>query len=70
MHRRVVLQPRFSFNVKGGRCEECAGEGYVTTRLQFMADVETPCLHIQGGPLQRRDARSALPRQDDCRVEL
>jgi excinuclease ABC subunit A len=34
---------RFSFNVKGGRCEECGGQGLVTTHLQFMADVESPC---------------------------
>ncbi|MCB0123229.1 MAG: excinuclease ABC subunit UvrA, partial [Caldilineaceae bacterium] len=39
---------RFSFNVKGGRCEECAGEGYITTKLQLMADVETPCLVCKG----------------------
>jgi excinuclease ABC subunit A len=39
---------RFSFNVKGGRCEECAGEGMTTTSLQFMPDVETPCL-VCGG---------------------
>ncbi len=34
---------RFSFNVKGGRCEECAGQGLITVHLQLMADVETPC---------------------------
>jgi excinuclease ABC subunit A len=39
---------RFSFNVKGGRCEECAGEGMITTSLQFMPDVETPCLACRG----------------------
>src|SRR5687768_6967300 len=31
---------RFSFNVKGGRCEECQGEGAITTQLYFMPDVE------------------------------
>ncbi|MFI5332289.1 MAG: excinuclease ABC subunit UvrA, partial [Desulfobaccales bacterium] len=30
---------RFSFNVKGGRCEECQGEGVITTQLYFMPDV-------------------------------
>lgn len=45
---RGYTPSRFSFNVKGGRCEECAGEGYVTTKLQFMADVETPCLVCKG----------------------
>jgi excinuclease ABC subunit A len=39
---------RFSFNVKEGRCEECGGEGFVRTRLQFMADVESPCLVCKG----------------------
>ena len=39
---------RFSFNMKGGRCEECGGEGLIRTRLQFMADVETPCLACRG----------------------
>jgi len=45
---RGFTASRFSFNVKGGRCEECAGEGYVTTKLQLMADVETPCLVCKG----------------------
>jgi len=34
---------RFSFNVKGGRCEECQGEGVITTQLFFMPDVEVTC---------------------------
>jgi excinuclease ABC subunit A len=34
---------RFSFNVKGGRCEECQGEGVTTTQLYFMPDVEVTC---------------------------
>jgi excinuclease ABC subunit A len=39
---------RFSFNVKGGRCEECAGEGVVTTQLHFMPDVEVLCQACKG----------------------
>ena len=39
---------RFSFNVKGGRCEECGGEGILKTKLQFMADVEMLCLVCKG----------------------
>jgi len=39
---------RFSFNVKGGRCEECGGEGILKTKLQFMADVEMSCLVCRG----------------------
>ena len=34
---------RFSFNVSGGRCEECQGEGVITTQLYFMPDVEVTC---------------------------
>lgn len=39
---------RFSFNVKGGRCEECAGEGVIVTKLHFMPDVEVPCPACKG----------------------
>ncbi|HEU5316960.1 MAG TPA: excinuclease ABC subunit UvrA [Chloroflexota bacterium] len=39
---------RFSFNVKGGRCEECAGQGLITTALQFMPEVETLCPVCKG----------------------
>ena len=39
---------RFSFNVKGGRCEECQGEGSITTQLYFMPDVEVTCGTCKG----------------------
>ena len=39
---------RFSFNVKGGRCEECQGEGAITTQLYFMPDVEVICGACKG----------------------
>lgn len=39
---------RFSFNVKGGRCEECQGEGNITTQLYFMPDVEVTCGACKG----------------------
>jgi excinuclease ABC subunit A len=39
---------RFSFNVKGGRCEECQGEGVITTQLYFMPDVEVICAVCKG----------------------
>ena len=38
----------FSFNVDGGRCEVCKGEGEVTIGMQFMADVHLPCEVCQG----------------------
>jgi excinuclease ABC subunit A len=39
---------RFSFNVKGGRCEECQGEGAIRTQLYFMPDVEVTCSACKG----------------------
>lgn len=39
---------RFSFNVKGGRCEECSGEGTIVTKLSFMPDVEVVCPTCKG----------------------
>ncbi len=39
---------RFSFNVKGGRCEECQGEGAIATKLYFMPDVEVVCGACKG----------------------
>ncbi len=43
------MQPRhFSFNVPGGRCEECKGEGTVTVKMQFMADVKITCEACSG----------------------
>ena len=38
----------FSFNVKGGRCEECAGDGAIVTQLSFMPDVEVICPACKG----------------------
>jgi excinuclease ABC subunit A len=38
----------FSFNVDGGRCETCQGEGEVTIEMQFLADVQLPCEACQG----------------------
>lgn len=39
---------RFSFNVKGGRCDECQGEGVIATKLYFMPDVEVICGTCKG----------------------
>ena len=47
---------RFSFNVKGGRCESCQGEGYIQIEMQFLPNVTVPCEVCQG----RRYNREAL----------
>ena len=39
---------RFSFNVKGGRCETCGGNGYKTIEMNFLPDVMVPCEHCHG----------------------
>jgi excinuclease ABC subunit A len=46
--RRGYTAARFSFNKKGGRCEECGGQGYVTTSLQFLPEVEVLCQTCKG----------------------
>ena len=43
------LRPRhFSFNVPGGRCDVCEGDGTVTVEMQFLADIELPCEECNG----------------------
>ncbi|NLX65651.1 MAG: excinuclease ABC subunit UvrA [Bacteroidales bacterium] len=39
---------RFSFNVKGGRCEKCGGNGYKTIEMNFLPDVMVPCEECHG----------------------
>ena len=43
----------FSFNVDGGRCETCKGEGAVTIEMQFMADVHLVCDECKGSRFKR-----------------
>jgi excinuclease ABC subunit A len=44
---------RFSFNVRGGRCERCQGDGQIKLDMQFMADAYTPCPSCDGRRFNR-----------------
>jgi excinuclease ABC subunit A len=45
---RGYQQGRFSFNVKGGRCESCAGDGTIKIDMQFLPDIYVPCEVCKG----------------------
>ena len=45
---RGYKKGRYSFNVKGGRCETCHGDGYIKVEMHFLADVYVPCETCRG----------------------
>jgi excinuclease ABC subunit A len=47
-HKRGFSAGHFSFNIPGGRCETCQGDGTVTVEMQFLADVELICEECKG----------------------
>jgi excinuclease ABC subunit A len=46
--RKNLTAGSFSFNVPGGRCDVCEGDGTVTVEMQFLADIELPCEECNG----------------------
>ena len=50
---RGYLQGRFSFNVKGGRCEACTGDGTIKIEMNFLPDVYVPCEVCHGDRYNR-----------------
>ena len=58
---------RFSFNVKGGRCEPCQGHGLKKIEMQFLPDLYVTCSECQGSAVQPADPGSPLARQVDRR---
>ncbi|WP_424170826.1 excinuclease ABC subunit UvrA, partial [Terracidiphilus sp.] len=52
--RKGLTPGHFSFNVPGGRCNVCEGDGTVTVEMQFLADVELPCEECRGTRYQAK----------------
>jgi excinuclease ABC subunit A len=52
--RKGLTPGHFSFNVPGGRCNVCEGDGTVTVEMQFLADVELPCEECGGTRYQQK----------------
>ncbi|MFW6377886.1 MAG: excinuclease ABC subunit UvrA [Bacillota bacterium] len=52
--RRGYKKGRFSFNVKGGRCEACSGDGIIKIEMHFLSDIYVPC-EVCGGKRYNRE---------------
>ena len=59
---------RFSFNVKGGRCEECSGDGYKLVEMQFLPDVTVPCEVCHGQRYNREALEIRFRRKNIAEV--
>ncbi|MBR3035893.1 MAG: excinuclease ABC subunit UvrA [Lachnospiraceae bacterium] len=58
---RGYTKGRFSFNVKGGRCESCSGDGIIKIQMHFLPDVYVPC-EVCGGKRYNRETLECLYR--------
>ena len=56
---RGYTKGRFSFNVKGGRCESCSGDGIIRIQMHFLPDVYVPC-EVCGGKRYNRETLEVL----------
>ena len=65
--RRGFTAGHFSFNVPGGRCDVCEGDGTVTVEMQFLADVELPCEECNGTRYKSTDPRHQVQGQEHLR---
>ena len=66
--RRGYLPGRFSFNVRGGRCEACAGDGTIKIEMHFLPDVYVPCEVCKGKRYNRETLEVRYKGKNICEV--